>query len=341
MNCIHHEALSEYDYDFDYLSPIQSKLDLSFHNTDARFIRIVSDDQTVETMGVIVSLDDGDLMTVGFKPLTSAFDINIMFDTSLQGVQPLEDVIAMYIDGSFVTNADSLQNMPIGQIRRLTSTTNWGMNLKADDEGGTFCKINLYDVLINHSFTNYGIVVEAIPDPTRHRINIDIYKIESSPKMLEIDMDGVTIKKFTVRDSSAKENKLIVYNKANYSQKITYYLHPDGTYGTTNTDRIFPVLQDVESVSVEEGRTFAQAAQSSAASKFGNIKFDNLIEIEVMPEDSLIHPLELKIGEIVQIVHNGIVYDTIVSGIKYGELIDLTFGMIRINATKRLRRLIK
>jgi hypothetical protein len=154
-------------------------------------------------------------------------------------------------------------------------------------------------------------------------------------------MDGVTIKKFTVRDSSAKENKLIIYNKANYSQKITYYLHPDGTYGTTNTDRIFPVLQDVESISVEEGRTFAQAAQSAAASKFGNIKFDNLIEIEVMPEDSLIHPLELKIGEIVQIVHNGIVYDTIVSGIKYGELIDLTFGMIRINATKRLRRLIK
>lgn len=355
MNCIHHEAQSEYEYDFDYLSPIQSKLELDFHDSNARFIRIVSDDRTVNLMGVIVSLDDGELMTVGFKPFIAVLDVPIMFSVNYQNEKDLdgkntyclESVLKTCIEVTFKNSSDALQNLPIGTItypeRAEKQTKTWGMNLKPDVEGQSMCKINLYDVLVTNSFSNYGIVVEAIPDPTHNEIDIVIHKIDTAAITLEIDSPGVTIKKFTVRDISAKTNKLTVHNKNNYADTITYFLHPDGTYSTTNTNRIFPVVPDVEAVDVNPSvsGSFQTAAKEAAISKFGNMKFDNLIQIEVAPTDTLIKPMALKIGQVVNIVHNGTIYVSIVSGIKYGDLIELTFGMIRIDATKRFRRLLK
>lgn len=346
MLCIHHEAISEYEYDFDYLSPVESKLELDFHDADARFVRIVSDEQDIDVMGVITSLDDGEQMEIGFKPFTTCFDVNIMFDTDDQGTDTLENIIKKYIEATFVNSGDSYQDLPIGTITVPSieegATTTWGMNLKSDTEGKHMCKINLYDVLIGNSFSNYGIVVEAIPNPTQRVIDIAIGKITSQDHVLEIDAPGVTIKKFTVRDVSAKVNKLIVYNSRDYLWKKTYYLHPDGTYGQANTDRIFPAILDVDAVDAElTEEAFSAAANQAAVSKFGNVKFDNLIQIEVSPNDPLIKPLTLKIGQIVQVVHNGVAYDTIVSAVKYGDLIELTMGMIRINATKRFRRLLK
>lgn len=357
MILIHHEATSEYEYDFDYLTPVQSKIELDFHDSSARFIRIVSDDRSIDLMGVIVSLSDGELMEVGFKPFTSVLDVNIMFDTNDQGTGTLENIIKKYIKSTFVENSDALQNLPIGTIMPTSSTTTWGMNLKSDKEGQHTCKINLYDVLIANSFSNYGIVVRAIPNPTLNRvidpetgkmggtINISIGKTLVASRTIEIDHDSIVIKKFTVRDESAKVNKLIIYNSADYGWRpIIYYLHPDGTYGTTDTDRIFPVVPDVEAVdaiNTDQGQDHAAKAQEAAVSKFGNMKFDNLIEIEVAPNDGVVKPLELKIGDFVKIVHNGIAYDSIVSGVKYGDLIGITFGMIRIDATKRFRRLLR
>lgn len=304
------------------------------------YIRLQRDDTDI--FGVITSIttaDDPLLTNIGIQPFPSAiFATEILFDTNQQGTVALETVIANLITDSWISNADTLQNIPGLTVTTTSSTVAWGMNLKSDTEGMHHCIIDFYDVLIRRALEEYGIAIHTSVDFQNGAINLTIGKVVGT-QTIEADLPNVFDRTFLINESSKNTNKLDVYNSADYTSTIIYYKHTDGTYSTTNTDRLYPVVREVQGVPVEEGQTFAQAAASVAASVFGEVTYNNLIEIKCLYDDELIRPKELEIGSVVTVIHEGNAYASILTGYQLeNNVVNLIFGSIRADLTKLLRR---
>ena len=98
-------------------------------------------------------------------------------------------------------------------------------------------------------------------------------------------------------------------------------------------------MREVQGTEAEEGGTFAQAAASAAASVFGEVTYNNLIEITCLWDDELIQPKNLKIGSLVSVIHDDVSYASIMTGYKLSNnVITLIFGSIRADLTKIIRR---
>lgn len=367
-----HTNVDDIVLDYDYLSPNDSELDIrlsGFFDTFAAqavipeggmlralsipaleglmdavgvgaYIRLQRDDTDI--FGVITSIttsDDALLTSIGIQPFPSAiFSAEILFDTNTQGTVALETVIADLITASWISNADTLQNIPGLTVTTTSSTVAWGMNLKSDTEGMHHCIIDFYDVLIRRALEEYGIAIHTSVDFQNGAINLTIGKVVGT-QTIEADLPNVFERTFLINESSKNTNKLDVYNSANYTSTIIYYKHTDGTYSTTNSDRLYPVVREVQAVEVEEGSTFAQAAASAAASVFGEVTYNNLIEIKCLYDDELIRPKELEIGSVVTVIHEGQAYTSIMTGYQLeNNVINLIFGSIRADLTKLLRR---
>ena len=367
-----HTNVDDIVLDYDYLSPNDSELDIrlsGFFDTFASqavipeggmlralsipaleglmdavgvgaYIRLQCDDTDI--FGVITSIttsDDALLTKVGIQPFPSAiFATEVLFDTNQQGTVALETVIANLITASWISNADTLQNIPGLTVTTTSSTVAWGMNLKSDTEGMHHCIIDFYDVLIRRALEEYGIAVHTSVDFQNGAINLTIGKVVGT-QTIEADLPNVFDRTFLINESSKNTNKLDVYNSANYTSTIIYYKHTDGTYNTTNSDRLYPVVREVQAVEVGEGSTFAQAAASAAASVFGEVTYNNLIEIKCLYDDELIRPKELEIGSVVTVIHEGNAYSSILTGYQLeNNVVNLIFGSIRADLTKLLRR---
>ena len=367
-----HTNVDDIRIDYDYLSPNESELEIrltGFYDTFAAeavihkggmlkalsipeleglmdavgvgaYIRLQRDDMDI--FGVITSMttaEDALLTKIGIQPFPSAiFTTDILFDTNKQGTVALETVIADLITASWINNADTLQNIPGLTVTTTSSTVAWGMNLKSDTEGMHHCIIDFYDVLIRRALEEYGIAIHTSVDFQNGVINLTIGKVVGT-QTIEADLPNVFDRTFLINESSKNTNKLDVYNTANYSSTIIYYKHTDGTYSTTNSDRLYPVVREVQAVQVDEGQTFAQAAASAAASVFGEVTYSNLIEIQCLYDDSLIMPKQLGIGSVVTVIHDGNAYSSIMTGYQLeNNVINLIFGSIRADLTKLLRR---
>lgn len=83
---------------------------------------------------------------------------------------------------------------------------------------------------------------------------------------------------------------------------------------------------------------FADLLQAYANKIFKTSKYSNNIEIIVSPDDTMIKPLDMEIGQVVNIIHNGVAYNSILSGreIQNNGLVKLIFGTIRLELTKIL-----
>lgn len=367
-----HTNVDDIVIDYDYLSPNDSELDIrlsGFFDTFAAqavipeggmlralsipaleglmdavgvgaYIRLQRDDTDI--FGVITSIttsDDALLTSIGIQPFPSAiFSAEILFDTNTQGTVALETVIADLITASWISNADTLQNIPGLTVTTTSSTVAWGMNLKSDTEGMHHCIIDFYDVLIRRALEEYGIAIHTSVDFQNGAINLTIGKVVGT-QTIEADLPNVFDRTFLINESSKNTNKLDVYDSADYTSTIIYYKHTDGSYDTTNNNRLYPVVREVQAVEVEEESTFADAAASAAASVFGEVTYNNLIEIKCLYDDELIRPKELEIGSVVTVIHEGNAYASILTGYQLeNNVINLIFGSIRADLTKLLRR---
>ena len=121
------------------------------------------------------------------------------------------------------------------------------------------------------------------------------------------------------------------------STNIVYYKHTDGSYDTSNTDRITPVIFNMTSVAVVTGSTFAAAAKDAADKQFDVDSYSNLIELTMVNDDMLIMPTTIAIGQAVQVITNGASYTSILTGIERSTKTKLIFGSIRLDLTKILK----
>lgn len=336
------DTVDTFSYAYDYLHPETNVITLV---TDAAimqgdYIHMLRGDS--EYFGVVSGVSSGDqrgTVDVEYKPFTSIFDTKILFDTDLQGQGTLENRLKSIIESYFKNNSDSLQNIPGLRVRVTSSTSNWGFNLKSDTEGMHHIVCNFLETFVIRSMEKYGVAISVRPNFSDHLIALTIGKVSASPYYIEADLPNVISKNISIKESDFDINKLVIYNTANYTSSITYYRHTDDTYDTTNSDRVTPVILETVAVDVDDTTTFAKAAASQASETFGSIEYNNLIELSVLPDDTLLNPSEMKIGQRVIVKDGENEYNSIYTGCREEDgLFTMIFGTVRIDLTKLLKR---
>lgn len=336
---VSHTTVSRPSYSVDYLAHSNNELlvlNCLAHKGD--YIRIQGEGN--DFFGVITAIarQDSKTMIIQYSDFLTLFDTDILFDTDLQGTSTLEQVIANLITGMFISNADSRQNISGLSVETTSSTAGWGFNLKSDTEGKHHCIINFYNSIIVRALEKYSVVITVTPDIQNKAIVLSIGRIYDTTKVIEADLPNIAVKNIVIKETQKDVNKLTVYNSADYVTNRIYYLHPDGTYDTTNSNRITPVVAEIKAIDVQEGDSFATAADSEAVNVFGATQYNNLIELTVLNDDTLVQPYALDIGQVVSVISGGTIYKTILTGKAVSDRTLLTFGTIRLDLTKILRR---
>lgn len=342
MELIQHYNAGDIAYKFDYLSTDENTISIAYNPNvkQGDYIRITNN--TSEYFGIINGITVGEetntTSNIRYVPFISLFNTDIMFDTSLQGSgTSLEDMLANYINEYFISNADSLQNIPGLKVEILSSTNDWGFHLTSDIAGLNKTIINFATVLIQRSMTKYQVALYVEPDFDKKQIALKIGKKTSDVFHIEADLSNVVKKSILLNETTQDLNKLFIYNNENLSDLIIYYKHPDKTYDTNDTDRIFPVIYDIQTVTLNEGQTFEQAAAVLATKTFDTESYNNLIELTVLNNDELVNPSKMFIGQEVTVISGGISYSSILTGYEIARKTKLIFGTIRLDLTKILK----
>jgi len=329
-------------YKFDYLHPEQNTITIV---TDAAilqgdYIHITRNDE--EYFGIVSGTNTGDAhgtVNIDYKPFLSVFDTEILFDTDLQGQGTLEAQLATIITAHWINNSDSYQNITGLTVTTSSATSNWGFNLKSDTEGQHHLICNFLNTFIIRAMEKYSVAIKVVPDFSTSTINLVIGTIQEAVVYIEADLPSVIKKNVSVKDSDFDVNKLVVWSTADYTTKATYYRHTDDTYSTTNTDRITPVVLSTKAVTPDDTNTFAKLAASQASETFGSIEYNNLIELTVLPDDTLVNPLDMEIGQKVIVLSDGTEYNSVYTGFQLdGGLFTVIFGTVRLDLTKILQR---
>ena len=343
FNLIQHYNIENTEYSFDYLSDTENSISIPFNENveKGNYIRIVNNER--EYFGYISSLviDESvnGFYSVGFMPFMSLFNENILFDISTQGTGDLETALGDYITENWIENTDTQQNIFGLSVETISDTADWTFFVTNED-GLSYQIVNFMD-LIKEALVKYQVALFVHPNFTTKKINIQIGKKTVSRFWIEADLPTVLHKSIIINQTDSDINKLVVYNAEDLETKIVYYLHPDGSYNTTNSDRIVPVKCETVSASAPSGGTFADGAQEAADSQFGNRTYNNLIEITVMNDDDLVKISELEIGRLVNVISNGVTYPSILTGYDKKDTTTLIFGTIRVELTKILKEALK
>lgn len=102
------------------------------------------------------------------------------------------------------------------------------------------------------------------------------------------------------------------------------------TYATTEMYR-----EQCAQLALEE---FLEKAATKAEKTFKANKYENNIELQCLNDDTMLNPLSLEIGQIVNVIDNDNVYQTILSGRKTEKgCTTLIFGTDRLEITKKLK----
>lgn len=342
FNLIQHYNSGTIDYKFDYLSTVENSVLIAFDENVEKgdYIRIVND--TDEFFGYITAIQVNESVQgfseIRFKPFISLFDAPILFDTTLQGSgTSLEQAISDIITAYWINNSDASQNIYGLEVEVISSTSNWGFHITSDQQGLSKAIINFMTSIIRRSLTKYQVGLYAEPDFQSKKIKVKIGIVSASTFYIEADLPSVIEKSIILNETTEDMNKLVIYDQADLTTNIIYYKHPDGTYDTSNTNRMVPVIYGMTSVAIVSGSTFASAAKDAADKQFDIDSYSNLIELTIQNDDALINPTSIAIGQAVNVITNGASYTSILTGIERSEKTKLIFGSIRLDLTKILK----
>lgn len=343
MNLVAHTNVNEPKYNADYLSNARNNIEIPSNPNieEGNYIRIVKG--SVEYFGVIdnveyTGIDDSVMKLEYISFIDYFFDTKIMFDTNLQGSIPLETCLANIIKSLWVNNSDQSQNLKGLTVETTSTTSSWGFNLKSDTEGKHHCIIGFRDTLIKRSATSFYVFINVHPDFQNKKITLNIGVNQKSPVLIETVLPNIISRRISLKKTTNTLNKLVVYNTANYTDTRVYFLHSNGKFDRNNVDRLVPVSFDTTAVSVNEGSTFAKEADSAAAEAFGQVSYNNLIELELSVDDKMIVPRTLELGQLVNVIHDGRITASILTGFEIDKTITLIFGTVRLDLTKILKR---
>lgn len=335
--------------DDDYLSPKTNTIAISNVNKEiiaGYFIRLQSDE--TDFLGLITDVSPGEFeTTIQFSSFITVFNETILFWVGFQGleaghVNPLEGTIADHIRIYYVTTTDRLMYLPLNIYvdPNITEIKQWTLGITRTKEEINFTTLSIYADLIVPALKRYGVSLIVTPDFNRKMIDI---KVTRSNKTLNIDgdLDDVTVRTLKYNNRPLGTNKLEIVNNLHPTDTIKYYVHPDMSFDTNDTNRITPVAFETRMIVPQEDTTasFQEAALEEAYNIFSGAAWDNLIELEVAPDNQNILPMEMEIGQKVTLWYKGATYSSILTGkVIEDHNIILLFGSERIEYTKRAKR---
>lgn len=351
FSLVQHYNAGKPDYVYDYLSMVENTVVMPYSADVKRgqYIRLENGKRSY--FGVISGLDVGSVAEgyteIRYKPFSSIFNAPVVFDTDWQpgsgsgSVMSLENVIVKLITDNWISNTDTDANIPGLRVSAISQTADWGLHLTSDVKGLHKTIINFEDTVIKRALTKYQIGVYVTPNVNNGTISISVGRRETGICYIEADLPSVIDRKIVLNSTTEDSNKLTVYNADDYATNIIYYKHTDGTYDTQNRDRIVPVIAAIQTVIPSDDTPFARGAQQAADKLFDADTYSNLIEIEVINEDDLVLPGYMTVGQLVNVITQGSVYPSIMTGVSVGTTTRLIFGTVRVELTKRLRGLLK
>lgn len=329
---------SELVYSFDYVSPDSNSFIVENIQgvSEGDFVQISGGAKNI--YGIVNHIDEKEsLSEVFIDQMTALFDTHIVFDTDLQGgTKSLETVISDFVRSLYVSNQDALQNISGITIQTTSNTTDWGFNLKSTYEGMHTLIINMWKSLLSRALVKYRVVIDVVPNFAEKTLTITIGRRSYPERVIETNLPNVIDRSIIVGQRDNNYNKLTVYNGQNYNQTVVYYLHPDGTYNTTNINRITPVSQEIKDVDTSNGGNFYTMASSQANEVFGGALINNNITMELFNDDTLVNPLDMEIGQEVTVLSDGNAYKSMLTGFSFGTTATLVFGTVRQELTKIL-----
>lgn len=331
----------------DYLSPDENLIEVPVTNEIERgqWIHIVRDG--FQFFGIISSTrHDVEITTIGFKPFNSIFAYPVLFDTTLQVTgntqQSLEQTIANLITTNWKNSSDTTLRLSSLDITTTSTTRRWTFYIEPDSDTTDYAIVELFDGLIRPAMEQYYIAVNATPNFYTHRIAVTIGKVTqfgNTPYAFEADLPNVMSKNIGVYTDTNVINKLVVYNADDYSDVLVFYKHPDGSFDLDDTNRMYPVVYDIETARESETLTFEYAAFDRAISRFILDGDSNLIELTYLQNDSLTSNFELVYGRSVVVHSRDKEYHTILTGVETDEsAIKYIFGVVRVDLTKTMKR---
>lgn len=261
-----------YEYKYDYLDPEQNKIKVLKPLNAALYdyIRIFGNGRDI--YGYIMKLSNGDddskdYIEITFIDLMNIFDIDIIVDTADFGQGYLENYLADMIAETYIDNQDSLQNIYGLEVVAKSETTDWTLDITADEEN-TKTKANLLDDIIIAAFRRYSVKIDIGYSMKDKKITAAIYVNNNDIVPIEVKLPNILSKSIKYRQVKKEVNKVVVANKKDYTVRRIYYLHTDGTHSVTDTDRITPVYSKLDTVSTKTTdewiEKFASTLNSSA-----------------------------------------------------------------------------
>lgn len=350
---VHHDFIDSPLIDDDYLA-IQSTV-LEIRPTTVvdtgDIVRLLRDESTY-FFGIVSNVAPAEYTTsVTVQPFISIFDAPILFDSADQSKNTeeysLENVLKKYIEANYVRNSDDLQNFPlVVEVPETGNHTNkWDMNigvefLREDSEDAQKVVINFYETLIVNALKIYSVAINPTVNFSTGKITLHIGKIDEE-RFVDADLDNATVVTLKVNERPTGTNKLVVYNADDFSQTpFIFYVHPDRTWDRENENRILPVAVDITTVTPDSNaedkdEAFLVAAIETAYQTLSGMEWDELIELQCAPNDVLINPMILKIGQMVRIFYKDGIYKSILTGRTVAsDSVKLIFGSERIQFTK-------
>ena len=346
FDLVQHYNIGSIEYSYDYLNPVENTIMIAFNaevkKGDYIYIKNSENAYFGYISGIAVNEAVQGFSEIKFRSFMTIFDANILFDTTLQhSATSLEQMISDYITAYFINNADSEQNVEGLETQVISNTMDWGFHITSDQKDLDKAIINFMSSIIKRALTKYQVGLYVTPDFSSKKIKLEIGVKTLESFYIEADLPNVIEKSIIVNENTEDINKLIIYDQADLETNVIYYKHPDGSYDTTDDDRMSPVIYSMTSVAGTEDNPFADAAQDAADKQFDRDSYNNLIEITIQNDDALVMPENLTIGQIVNVVSNGTSYGSIFTGVERGSTTKLIFGTIRMDLTKILKEAIK
>lgn len=218
------------------------------------YIRIFRDNE--EYQGVISGYEEGITQnTIEYSQLVTLFNNEIYIDSQSTLDASIESVIKSCLVSDYINNSDTQQNIT-GLLQNNITTTSSTTGIMdffntKDFTDDSAVIINLMNDLILKATELYNIFFKIYFNVAQKRFYVGIGKLSATAKTIEADLQNDLSKNIVIRKTNKEVNKVSIYD-THYNRVYNYYLHTDGTYSQVNSDRIYPVVNEIHTLDVYE-----------------------------------------------------------------------------------------